>query len=103
MAARYEDDYVKVNGEWKYQHLCADLRMSAPYEKGWAERAEQRKFASGCDRVGRVIMVHPPGIVARWPNHMVAGVSRSFLCGTYRGRAGRTRQYPLSVSAFFNV
>ena len=37
MAVRYEDDYVKVNGEWKYQHLRADLRMSAPYDKGWAK------------------------------------------------------------------
>ena len=38
LAARYEDDYVKVNGEWKYQHLRARLRMSAPYEKGWANK-----------------------------------------------------------------
>jgi hypothetical protein len=38
MAARYEDDYVKVNGEWKYQHLRAYLRMSAPYDKGWATK-----------------------------------------------------------------
>jgi len=38
VAARYEDDYVKVNGEWKYQHLRAYLRMSAPYEKGWANQ-----------------------------------------------------------------
>lgn len=27
MAARYDDDYVKINGEWKYQHLRVDLRM----------------------------------------------------------------------------
>ena len=36
LAARYEDDYIKVNGEWKYQHLRAHLRISANYEKGWA-------------------------------------------------------------------
>ena len=36
LAARYEDDYVKVNGEWKFQHLRAIGRMAAPYEKGWA-------------------------------------------------------------------
>ena len=37
LAARYEDDYVKVNGEWKFQHLRAIGRMGAPYEKGWAK------------------------------------------------------------------
>ena len=39
IACRYEDDYVKVNGQWKYQHLRADIRMVAPYEKGWAAKA----------------------------------------------------------------
>jgi SnoaL-like domain len=38
LAARYEDDYVKVNGEWKFQHLRAIGRMSAPYETGWANQ-----------------------------------------------------------------
>lgn len=28
MAARYDDDYVKIDGEWKYQHLRVDLRMN---------------------------------------------------------------------------
>ena len=37
LAARYEEDYVKVNGQWKFQHLRAIGRMSAPYEKGWAK------------------------------------------------------------------
>ena len=27
MTLRYNDDYVKVNGEWKYQHLRVVLRM----------------------------------------------------------------------------
>lgn len=39
IACRYDDDYVKVNGQWKYQHLRADIRMVAPYEKGWASKA----------------------------------------------------------------
>lgn len=30
MALRYDDDYVKIDGEWKYQHLRVDLRMTAP-------------------------------------------------------------------------
>ena len=29
MALRYDDDYVKTNGEWKYQHLRVVLRMTA--------------------------------------------------------------------------
>ena len=29
MALRYDDDYVKVNGQWKYQHLRVVLRMTA--------------------------------------------------------------------------
>lgn len=29
MALRYDDDYVKVDGEWKYQHLRVALRMTA--------------------------------------------------------------------------
>jgi hypothetical protein len=38
VAARDEDDYVKVNGEWKHQHLRAYIRMSADYDKGWAKK-----------------------------------------------------------------
>jgi hypothetical protein len=38
IACRYEDDYVKINGEWKYQHLRAEIRMAAPYETGWAAK-----------------------------------------------------------------
>src|ERR1700730_1588189 len=32
IACRYEDDYVKVNGEWKYKHLRAIIRLAASYE-----------------------------------------------------------------------
>ena len=37
LAGRYEDDYVKINGEWKYKHLRAIIRMHAAYDKGWAK------------------------------------------------------------------
>ena len=40
LAARYEDDYAKINGEWKFKHLRAIGRMSAPYETGWAKPQE---------------------------------------------------------------
>ena len=42
LAARYEEDYVKVNGEWKFKHLRAIGRMSAPYETGWARNDASR-------------------------------------------------------------
>jgi len=29
MTAKYNDDYVKVNGEWKYQHLRVEIRFVA--------------------------------------------------------------------------
>jgi len=38
VAVRYVDDYVKVNGEWKYKHLRANIRMSAAYDTGWAKK-----------------------------------------------------------------
>ncbi len=38
-SARYHEDYVKVNGDWKIQHLrVKGPGMSADYEKGWAPR-----------------------------------------------------------------
>jgi hypothetical protein len=40
LGARYEDDYVKINGEWKFQHLRAIGRMAASYETGWAKSGE---------------------------------------------------------------
>jgi hypothetical protein len=37
-AARYHEDYVKVEGEWKIAHLrVKGPGMSADYEKGWAK------------------------------------------------------------------
>jgi len=29
MALRYDDDYIKIGGDWKYQHLRVVLRMTA--------------------------------------------------------------------------
>ncbi|MBI2962332.1 MAG: nuclear transport factor 2 family protein [Deltaproteobacteria bacterium] len=36
LALQYKDDYVKLRGEWKYQHLRVNLRLAAPYDEGWA-------------------------------------------------------------------
>ena len=38
IALQYKDDYVKVNGQWKYQHLRVKLRMLAPHEQGWTKQ-----------------------------------------------------------------
>ncbi len=46
LAARYEDDYVKINGQWKIKHLRAFGRMAAPYEEGWAPRAKVDVFTN---------------------------------------------------------
>ncbi len=38
LAARYHEDYSKVEGFWKIQHLrVKGPGMSADYEKGWAD------------------------------------------------------------------
>lgn len=36
LALRYDDDYVKIDGSWKYQHLRAALRMQADRAGGSA-------------------------------------------------------------------
>ena len=36
LALSYEDDYIKINNQWLYQHLRVHLRMIAPHETGWA-------------------------------------------------------------------
>ena len=37
-AARYHEDYVKIEGEWKIKHLrVKGPRMSADYQEGWAK------------------------------------------------------------------
>ena len=38
LAARYEEDYLKIDGAWKFQRLNAIGRLVAPYEGGWASR-----------------------------------------------------------------
>ena len=39
MARRaYDDDYVKVDGRWKYQHLRFKPYLSTPFNKPWSNR-----------------------------------------------------------------
>lgn len=37
-AGRYEDDYVRIEGEWKYQSLQIKHFFSTPFQEGWAKR-----------------------------------------------------------------
>jgi hypothetical protein len=46
IAARYEDDYIKVDGTWKFKHLHAFNRMLAPYEEGWEVRSKVDVFTN---------------------------------------------------------
>jgi hypothetical protein len=44
LAAYHYNDYVKVDGVWKFQHLGALVRMTAPYEEGWASQDKADVF-----------------------------------------------------------
>jgi SnoaL-like domain len=46
LAAFYEDDFVKVDGVWKFQYFGALVRMTAPYEEGWASQAKVDVFSN---------------------------------------------------------
>ena len=37
LSAVYHDKYVRVNGEWLYQHLKLEIRMLTPFEEGPAK------------------------------------------------------------------
>jgi len=37
MAGRYDDEYHREDGEWRFAHVKIDLRMLSPYEHGWSE------------------------------------------------------------------
>ena len=37
-AASYDDEYVKVGGEWKFQHLRASSHFWTPFDQGWVKK-----------------------------------------------------------------
>ena len=37
IAGRYEDEYVKVGGEWKYKRLRFFPLFSTPFDQGWVK------------------------------------------------------------------
>jgi hypothetical protein len=38
LAARYEEEYVKMGGEWKFKHLKVFPSFLTPYEQGWVKK-----------------------------------------------------------------
>jgi len=38
LAGRYEDEYVRIGGEWKFKRLKFITHFIASYEEGWAGR-----------------------------------------------------------------
>ncbi len=37
LAARYEDEYVRLGGSWKIQHLVGHVRMATDFETSWTQ------------------------------------------------------------------
>ena len=39
-AARYDDEYARVNGEWKYSRLKVTFFFWTPFDQGWAKNRD---------------------------------------------------------------
>ncbi|UCD56104.1 MAG: nuclear transport factor 2 family protein [Candidatus Hydrogenedentota bacterium] len=37
LQGRYEEEYVKVNGQWKWKSITARFDFITPYDEGWAK------------------------------------------------------------------
>lgn len=37
MAGKYEEQYVKVGGEWKFKMIVAKVYYDTPYDEGWVK------------------------------------------------------------------
>jgi ketosteroid isomerase-like protein len=38
LAARYEEEYVKLGGEWKFKRLKGHASFLTPFDQGWAKK-----------------------------------------------------------------
>ena len=36
-SARYDEEYVRVDGEWLFKHLTLTSHFWTPFDKGWVE------------------------------------------------------------------
>ena len=39
LAARYNETYVRLDGEWKFQHMTITPAFYTPYDQGWAKQS----------------------------------------------------------------
>lgn len=37
-AAKYDEEYVKVGGEWKFRHLKVSSHFWTPFDQGWVKK-----------------------------------------------------------------
>ena len=37
VAGRYDDEYVRVDGAWKFRHMKFDAYFTVPFDEGWAQ------------------------------------------------------------------
>jgi SnoaL-like domain len=37
IAGHYHNDFVRIEGQWKFQHVCIDAIFVTPYEDGWVK------------------------------------------------------------------
>jgi len=37
IAGRYRNDFVRVEGQWKFRHVCIEAIFVTPYEDGWVK------------------------------------------------------------------
>jgi len=47
VAVRYEEEYVKRDGQWKIKRMTGIGRMAAAYEEGWASKIDAGVFSKG--------------------------------------------------------
>lgn len=47
ITANYRDEYAKVDGEWKFKSVLADIKMVSNLDRGWAAQPLRGAFASG--------------------------------------------------------
>ena len=40
LGGMYKEKYVRVNGEWKFKEVAADMKIIAPYNEGWFKKAK---------------------------------------------------------------
>jgi ketosteroid isomerase-like protein len=38
LGGMYTEKYIRVNGEWKFKEVVADMKFAAPYNEGWFKK-----------------------------------------------------------------